>query len=368
MCTDVIILAGGSGERLWPASTTAKPKQFMALSDGETFLQGAIRRAAQLQVSGFILIITRQDWIDLVVADVAALARRVGYERLTEKVIVMAEPFGKNTAPAIAWASRFLVSLNRREKTSILMMASDHVIEPDEAFAADCRLAAAYAAENRLVTFAIPPTAPETGYGYILAGKPLSAPLPGSAFEIASFREKPDRATAEVWLADGRYYWNSGLYAFRADFMLAELDKYSPAISAAFPEDNTAGYTLLARNGVKVMENWPDLSASYTACPSISIDYAVSEKCQALVAVKASFSWNDVGSWDSLFPYLEAISPNAALISSNNCSVRSEIPVALCGVEDLVVVIENGRALIARRGETALVKDALAEFKKRELR
>ncbi len=370
MCTDVLILAGGSGERLWPVSNTKKPKQFMALADGESFLQAAILRAAALDIEGDICIVTRKDWADLVVADVRALADTFAMGDLLSKVIVMCEPCGKNTAPAIAWTSLYLLSLKRTKPVNILMMASDHIIKPLDSFIADVQTAAWHAERNNLVSFAIPPTSPATGYGYIKAVAPVDCSLDNAtpSFKIETFREKPDATTAKNYLADGHYYWNSGIYAFRADFFLSELAIHSSETSRAFDSLGTVGIsgtgaTIEIRDGIRVMTAYPGLDEAYLAAPSISIDYAVSEKCANSVTVRATFLWDDVGTWDSLAKYSDTLPHDTVAVDSRNCYVHSDIPVALCGVEDLVVVIENGKALVSRKGETNLVKDALSLLK-----
>lgn len=368
MCTDVLILAGGSGERLWPVSDNSKPKQFMRLADGESFLQQAMRRALALGVEGEICVVTRKDWIDLVVADALDLAEKTGDPNVLAKTLVMSEPCGKNTAPAIVWTAKYLQGLKRDKSANILMMASDHIIKPLDSFVEDVRTASWHSERGSLVSFAIPPTSPATGYGYIRAVEAAACP-PSSrspSFKIAEFVEKPDAATARAYVEDGHYYWNSGIYAFRADFYLAESEKHSPEISAAFAGLGSAA-TIELRKGVRVMTGYEGLEEAYAKTPSISIDYAISEKCESAVTVRASFLWDDVGTWDSLAKYFDTVPPTVAAVDSKNCFVQSDIPVALCGVDDLVIVIKNGKALVSRKGETNLVKDALAQFKEKGL-
>ncbi len=368
MFTDVLILAGGSGERLWPVSSKAKPKQFMTLEGGDSFLQSAIRRAWGLGISGSIIVATRRDWTGLVVRDAVGLAGRMGEPALLSKILVTSEPEGRNTAPAIAWACRYLLSLDRPATPNVLLMASDHVIKPFDSFLHDARTAARYASEGNLVSFSITPTFPSTGYGYIKAGKSAGVPREdeGPAFRIETFREKPDTASARLYLEDGHYFWNSGLYAFRADFYLSELEKHAPEVFAAF-EGTGGDVTIETRDGVSIMTEYSGLADAYAKTPSISIDYAVSEKCDRAVTVKASFLWDDVGTWDSLAKYSDGLPENAFPVDSKNCYVNSEIPVALCGVDDVIVVIRDGKALVARKGETNLVKDALGAMKRKGL-
>ncbi len=362
-----MILAGGAGERLWPASDLNRPKQFMSLHDGKSFLQGALERAAALQPSGSVLVVTRSGWVDLVQADIAALLSRPEWiNRISpEKFIILAEPVGRNTAAAIAWACRYLEAADRPGSARILMMASDHIISPVESFCSDCLLADNLVSSGSVVTFGIPPTGPATGYGYIKLGSALHTDAAGEAFLVEGFREKPDAATARLWLNEGGYVWNSGLYGFRLDVMLEELERSAPDILASFPR-STEQPKYERLSGANLLTDWPGLAESYSECPSVSIDYAVSEHCLRLASVRASFRWDDVGSWDSLSAWLPPDSGTGAVVrfETQNCTVRSELPVALCGVEDLIVVIENGRALVAKRGKTALAKDALVEFKK----
>jgi Mannose-1-phosphate guanylyltransferase len=368
MCTDVLILAGGSGERLWPVSDAAKPKQFMKLADGESFLQSAISRAVALDIEGDICIVTRREWTELVIEDVVSLASATGNPALLSKVLIMSEPCGKNTAPAIVWTAKYLLSLKRERPVNILLMASDHIIKPIDSFVADVETASWLSEQGNLVSFAIPPVTPSTGYGYIRAGKSVACPIDHASpsFKIDAFKEKPDAVTARVYVEDGHYYWNSGLYAFRADFYLDESRKHSPDVIEAFSSLGQ-DVTIELQEGIRVMTHHDGLDDAYRKTPSISIDYAISEKCQSSVTVRSSFLWDDVGTWDSLAKYFDDVPPSTAAVESKNCFVHSDIPVALCGVDDLVVIIKNGKALVARKGETNLVKDALAVMKKKGL-
>ncbi len=366
MCTDVLILAGGVGERLWPVSTVERPKQFLRVSGGLSFLQSALLRAWNLHVSGSIHVITRSVWTDLVIADVQDLAERENLPDLPKKVTVMGEPCGKNTAPAAAWLSRLLETKTPGGASSILLMASDHVIGNTDQFVSDAETASWFAQRENLVSFAITPRSPSSGYGYIHAGSPLDCPVSRSApaFVTESFREKPDEHTAERYLAEGSWYWNSGLYAFRSDFYLAELGKHAPGIAAAFssplaPEYRDAG-------GIRVLQEDPAVLDAYDKTPSVSIDYAVSEKCEQSVSVVARFDWDDVGSWDSLSQYFEQTESGTARIEAPETWVHSDIPVALCGVEDIIVVIRDGKAFISRKGQTNLLKEALGELRKKD--
>ncbi len=366
MCTDVLILAGGVGERLWPVSTVERPKQFLRISGGYSFLQSALLRAWSMNVSGMIHIITRTVWTDLVLSDVHDLAVRENLPDLPKKVAVMGEPCGKNTAPAAAWLARLLETVNPGGKSSILLMASDHVIGKNDVFVSDAETASWYANTEQLVSFAIRPRSASAAYGYIHAGAPLDCPVPQAspAFVAESFREKPDEQTAIRYLAEGSWYWNSGLYAFRSDFYLAELEKHAPEIAAAFSVPFTSEYRDV--DGVRVLREDPAVLDAYNSTPSVSIDYAVSEKCEQSVSVVARFDWDDVGSWDSLSRYYEQTESLIAQVDSHGNWIHSDIPVALCGIEDAIVVVHDGKAFISRKGQTNRLKEALADLRKKE--
>lgn len=366
MCTDVLILAGGVGERLWPVSTVDRPKQFLRISGGISFLQSALLRAWSLNISGSIHVITRAVWTDLVVSDVQDLAERENLPDLPKKVVVLGEPCGKNTAPAAAWLSRLLETENPGGKSSILLMASDHVIGNTEQFISDTETASWFAENEKLVSFAITPRSPSTGYGYLHAGSALDSPVSRSApaFVTESFREKPDEETAQRFLDEGSWYWNSGLYAFRSDFFLDELEKHAPDIAAAFSPALSPEYRDIG--GIRVVQEDPAVMNAYGTTPSVSIDYAVSEKCDRSVSVVARFDWDDVGSWDSLSRYYDQTESVTARVNAPETWVHSDIPVALCGVEDIIVVIRDGKAFISRKGQTNLLKEALAELRKKD--
>lgn len=397
MFTDVLILAGGSGERLWPASTNENPKQFMRLDGCEmpggtffapSFLQRALRLAYAIPDISNIYIITRKNWVDKVAEHVSELAIIPAYKSACKKVIVMGEPFGRNTAPAIMWACSYIKSLRRCDEqgapapTRILMMASDHIIEPEDRFVHDALLALDAAVQNKLAAFGITPRGPETGYGYLEVA-PVGTTEAGAAAEsakatpaeasapvqaIISFKEKPDLATAQTYVDAGNYFWNSGLYAFRADFMIAQLEQHAPEVVAPWKQRLVAPKEILftIQRSTRVMEDL-ELESIYDQSPSISIDYAVSEKTKHAVCVPAGFNWDDLGTWDSIANNNPKKVPgrNAAEIEvqSSNCYVRSRLPVALCGVEDLIVVVEKGQVLVCKKGESNLVKEALAASK-----
>ncbi len=362
-CTDVVILAGGSGERLWPLSDGNRPKQFIRLEDGSSFLQAAVARAFALDVKGDVIIITRESWVTLVTGSVLELLERTGRANLADRVLVLGEPVGKNTAPPLAWACSYLLSLDRGYVPNIFVMASDHVITPIESFVRDVRSASRISDDCKLVSLAIRPAYPATGYGYIKAGPPV--PCVGiedaTAFAVNSFVEKPNLAVATEYLADGGYFWNSGMYAFKADFFLEELAAHRPELARAFSglERDTP---VTGPSGIRVIASSKSVAAAYGSCESVSIDYAVSEKCARSVSVRATFHWDDVGSWDSFAKYAPAHDEGVMRAESENCFVYSDVPVQLCGVDDLVVVIHGGKALVSKKGKTDIVRNMDMRF------
>ena len=226
------------------------------------------------------------------------------------------------------------------------------MISPVKRFAADAEAACRLAREGRLVCFGVPPTRPETGYGYLEAGAPLAG-----GFAVRSFREKPDAATAAEYLGSGSYYWNAGMFCFTTGAFLAALAEHVPAIAGAFEAASSLD---------------PDaLAPVYEALPKISIDYAVMEKSRDVAVVPASFGWTDVGSWDEAAVLVETAAADARTgpgaagtvpvvrVESDGCFVDSELPVVLCGVSGLHVVVRNGRVLVCRRGASQLVKEAV---------
>ncbi len=360
MFTDIVILAGGSGTRLWPASVPSCPKQFMTLENGLSFLQTAVYRALLLEPEGSILIITRADLERPVIEDCRHLAENLeiscpDYARmLREKTVIILEPCARSTAPALALACRY-AELRERDKTScMLVMTSDHVISPAEAFLKDAEKAALLARGSRLVCFAVPPNGPSPDYGY-MKGEPLppenGGEAGGSVLKIVSFREKPDEETATRWLAEGGYYWNSGMYAFRCDFFMKELEKHQKEIIRAFSALGNS-FRCERKKSFAVISHWDGLAQAYGNSPSISADYAVSEKCSDTVAVKVSFSWDDVGNWDAFSRCLGKNSAHTVSVESSNNFIYSDIPVALCGVNGLIVVIKNGQSLVLQKGKS----------------
>lgn len=359
MFTDAVILAGGFGERLWPASKPDCPKQFLSLEGGISFLQSSVLRAAALGLSGNILIITRSDLLELAASQCRALTEQADpilRKKLKEDVYIIAEPTPRHTTAPVILACHFLEKLQPKVNHSLIVLTSDHVISPKEAFIGDCSTACKYAENNMFVCFAVPPTEPATGFGYIKGGETLHDI---NAFHIAEFKEKPDFTTACKYIADGNYWWNSGMFAFNVAFFKEELQLCEPAIYNTFLILKDAPNPVIGYfNGIKYVEAWEGMDEAYRLTPAISIDKSIAERTTRACAIKASFSWDDVGSWDAFEKLFSENPGKTALVNSNNCFVYSDIPVAICGVDDLVVVIKNGSALVMKKGSSTLVREA----------
>jgi mannose-1-phosphate guanylyltransferase/mannose-6-phosphate isomerase len=335
-----VLLSGGSGTRLWPVSRKALPKQFLALTGPRTLLQETASRAMG---AGFAapLVICAEDHRFLV----AEQLRDVPGAR------IVLEPAARGTAPAAAIAA--LLVAEDRPDGLVLLMPADHVVTDAKAFAAALEVAAGAAQAGALVTFGITPTAPQTGYGYIRAGAALAG-VPG-AFKVAQFVEKPDRVTAENYLAAGGYSWNSGMFLFRADMMLAEMARLEPVLLPA------------CREALAQARRDPDFirlaAAAFLSSPARSIDYAVMERTTNAAVVPAAIGWNDIGSWQSLWEIAGGAAGGNVELGDvltqhvHGSYIRSEGPlIAAIGVEDLVIVATKDAVLVSRRDAVQEVK------------
>ena len=366
MITDVLILAGGFGERLWPASSPEKPKQFMELNGNLSFLQNSIRRALALDIPGKILIITRKDIENestLQCKRLAVAENTANANKILNDCVVIAEPAGRHTAAAIVTGICFIKKLFENQKRTFLVLTSDHAISPMENFVSDCKKAAVAAEKGKFVCFAIPPESPSVEYGYIKIDEPVEGC--DSSFVISHFKEKPDLRTAREYLASGKYFWNSGMFAFDADDFMREMknctkevyDSFAPVFAGKKP-------CVTKMNDIDVIKDWPEFLKVYETVPKIAVDKAVGEKTANACAVTTTFSWTDIGNWD-VFSKM-CTDPVNAKVVQKNCSgnfVYSDIPVVLCGVSDLVVVAKNGGLLIMKKGSSDLVREAAKEMK-----
>jgi mannose-1-phosphate guanylyltransferase/mannose-6-phosphate isomerase len=348
-----VILSGGSGTRLWPLSRAVMPKQLLPLVTDKTMLQETVLRVAGWPEMMAPLVVCGNEHRFLV----AEQLREIGIKPLG----IMLEHVGRNTAPAVAAAAHFLRNID--PDAVMLVLPADHVINDNAAFAAAVSKAAALVEGGALATFGIVPLAPETGYGYIRAG----AATPGldGGYQVARFVEKPDRETAQTFLSEGGYYWNSGMFLFRAERYLSELAQFAPAIAAAAEAAVRLGYSDL--DFCRLDE------ASFTMCPSDSIDYAVMERTADAVVVPADIGWSDVGSWSALWEVQQRDADgnvrrgDVYLDGVSNSLVRAENRiVAVIGVQDLVVVETKDAVLIAHKDHVQRVKQVVDHLKLNE--
>ncbi len=337
-----IILAGGSGTRLWPLSREDYPKQFLKLNGEKSLLRQTAERLLTFLRPEDLIVITRKDYRFHVKSHLAGIE---GYH-------LLCEPVGRNTAPAIAFALAYAKeNLPNFEEETFLVCPSDHVIEPTEDFARIAVEAEEIARAGYLVTFGIEPTRPETGYGYIKKGEPLEV-SEGKAFKVAAFTEKPDRKTAEQYLSSGGFYWNAGIFLFPTFTLEEEFERHAPDI-----------YSLYGKGYAALVEGFSGL-------PNISIDYAVMEKSTRAAVVPLSIYWNDIGSWDALFDILEkdeagnAKSGRVITIDTENSLIfGNKRLIATIGLEGHLVVETPDALLLVKRGQTQKVSQLVKTLK-----
>jgi len=332
-----IILCGGSGTRLWPISRTLMPKQFVKLFSNKSLFQLTVERNSKVCDSQFIVSNAEQYFL--------SVDQLEELYKTNNKYLL--EPVGRNTAPAIALAC---FALDPEEL--VLVTPSDHLIKDETEYAKVLKIASELASQNNLVTFGITPTFAETGFGYIESE---------NTYDVKAFYEKPNKQTAEKYLEAGNYYWNSGMFLFKAGVFLEELQKYSPAIyEASLEAFNNASKDELIRIKHIDMANIPE----------DSIDYAVMEKSSKVKVVPSDIAWSDVGSFDALYDELpkdengNTQNPNHISIDSkNNLIYGCERKIATVDIEDCIIVDTGDALLISKKGSSQKVKDVVAHLK-----
>ncbi|WP_206211953.1 mannose-1-phosphate guanylyltransferase/mannose-6-phosphate isomerase [Wenzhouxiangella sp. XN24] len=345
-----VILSGGSGTRLWPLSRQLYPKQLLPLVGKDTMLQATLRRLEGLDGVADPIIVCNEEHRFLV----AEQLRQID----VDPAAILLEPAGRNTAPAVALAAA--AALQDREQGDdpiLLVLPADHVIRNAEAFRAALQVGARLAAEDKLVTFGVVPDRPETGYGYIRAA------ARNGAAAVEQFVEKPDPALAEKYVASGDYFWNSGMFMFRAGRYIEELRNHRPEIvtqcvAAIAAAKNDLDFTRVDRD-------------AFEACPSDSIDYAVMEKTEYAWVVPLDAGWSDVGSWASLHDACDADPAGNVTVGdvlmedTQRCYLYAESRlVAAVGLADCVVVETKDAVLVAPRDRVQEVKQLVERLKK----
>lgn len=334
-----VIMSGGSGTRLWPLSRKQKPKQFIALFGDNTIFQETLSRLGGLKGLESPIVVCNHDHRFMVAEQLQELD--------IDSPTILLEPFGRDTAPALAIAA--LQSMVSEEDPILLVLAADHVIEDVASFHSAISLATEQAEAGLVVTFGIVPTVPHTGYGYIQANQK------GAVSKVKAFVEKPDLDTATEYFASGDYYWNSGMFMFKASTLVAELEQYSPDIITQCRKALTKGYTDL--DFIRLD------SDTFKACPANSIDYAVMEKTDKAIVVPLDAGWNDVGSWSSLWECSgqdensNVLKGDVIVDDVQNSYVHSDGRlVAVLGLDDVVVVETPDAVMVAHKDSAQNVK------------
>ena len=344
-----VLLSGGVGSRLWPVSRELYPKQFLPLADDRLSLfQQTLERLDGMPALGEPIVVCNEEHRFLV----AQQLRELGHEGAS----IILEPVGRNTAPAIALAA--IDALKQTADAVLLVLPADHVIRDRAALQRAAQRAMAQAGAGQLVTFGIVPHAPETGYGYIRRGDALG----DEVFAVSHFAEKPDLETAKGYVASGEYFWNSGMFVFRADRYLEELERHAPPMLAACRKAYEQASDDL--DFIRVHKE------SFLACPSDSIDYAVMERTARAAMVPLECGWNDVGSWGALWQTGTAdergnVSRGDVILRNvSNAYVRAESRlVAAVGLDDVVIVETPDAVLVANKDASQDVKHIVAHLK-----
>jgi mannose-1-phosphate guanylyltransferase len=356
-----MILAGGAGTRLWPLSREAAPKPFMPLPDGETLLAKTAQRALALDGVDSLFTITNREYYFHAKDTYGALQPAC-------RSVYLLEPFGRNTAPAVALGALFAQAQGFGDHV-LLVLPADHLIRDQDAFADAVARAGALATKGLLVTFGINPTHPETGFGYIECGALLERAegnLP-SAYRALRFAEKPALATARDYLTSGHYVWNSGMFAFTPDAIVDAFARHAPGVLAAVRPIAQA----LAPDATML-----EVDASlFAAVPDISLDYAIMERAAEageVAVVRGAFDWSDVGSWQAIAALADAdgdgnrgSGERVAIATRETYVHAADRVVATVGVENLVIVDTPDAVLVAHRDHVQRVKEVVGELKAR---
>jgi mannose-1-phosphate guanylyltransferase len=340
-----VIMAGGSGTRLWPLSRAAHPKQFLSLHGDDTMLQSTVKRLGGLDIQSSFIICNEEH--RFFVAEQLREIDKLGS--------IILEPEAKNTAPAIA-----LAALLSQDDPLLLVLAADHVIADEATFASAVLEAVPLAESGKLVTFGIVPNEPHTGYGYIKRGK-----IQAGGYIVDRFVEKPTIKLAEEYINSGEHYWNSGMFLFKASRYLEELKKFRPDIYSACKKSSL--HTSYDLDFLRINKE------PFMACPSESIDYAVMEATTDAVVVPMDAGWSDIGSWNSLWQISEkdhngnVISGDVISCKTNNSLIKSDDKlITTVGVNDLVVVATKDTVMVAHRDEVQDIKNIVRHLKKQK--
>ncbi len=346
-------MAGGVGSRFWPMSRENRPKQFLdVLGTGKTLIQMTYDRLLRLVPADQIYVVTNQKYAKLVNEQIGLSADKI-----------LTEPMRKNTAPAIAYASHKIFALN--PEANLIVAPSDHLILKEDAFVEIVNTALQKADEgSNLVTLGLKPTRPDTGYGYIQfeSGQDI---IIGEVKKVKQFAEKPNRELAEIFLKSGDYYWNSGIFIWKAKTILESLQKFKPQLNELFTSKG---------NDYNTSNEQTFINDAFTRCEDISIDFAILENAKNVFVVLADLGWSDLGTWGSLYTHLNKDVEGNAVIgnevylfeSANNIVNLPDGKVALLqGLDGYIVVESNGILMVVKKDDEQKIKNYVAQIQKR---
>ena len=355
-CADItlvpVILCGGAGSRLWPVSRAKHPKPFIRLDDGTSLLQKAFQRGAELPNVSEVLTVTNRELFFLIEDEYREIKKTLNHSINTSFIL---EPFGRNTAPAIASAC-LQVRETHGEDAVLLVLAADHLINSQDAFVKAVTRACGLAREGKLVTFGIQPTSPETGYGYIEA----------DGEKVVRFVEKPSQETAVEYLSSGNFLWNSGMFCFQAGAILKEMEMHCPDVLKTSKRCMSGARKATGKGFIQVEIGAEDFSS----VPEDSIDYAVMEKTQTAAVVACDIGWSDIGCWRSLGDLTPAdennnrIRGDVFVEDTRDCIIKSDDRVVgALGIDNLLVIDTADALLVAHKEKSQQVKNIYSRLK-----
>ena len=344
-----LILAGGTGTRLWPRSRTASPKQLLDLTGSGSMMQATVNRILPIIRAESIFVATNQQYGPLIKNQLPSLLERN----------IIEEPSGKNTAPCIGLAA---LHMERLDPEGIMAsLHADHYIKDEEGFRQTVLAAAEVARKGYLVTLGITPDKPDTGYGYVQRGAALESYNDHAVYEVARFLEKPDQETAEKFVASGQYYWNSGIFIWKISTLLQAFQDYMPEFSDQL---NQIGQVLEAGDGVAAVE---DIASIWQRIQPQSIDVGIMERADKVAVVPADFGWNDVGSWAAIHEINEPDENGNVVLNAEHLGIDTDGSlvqgngrlVVTIGLEDVVIVDSDDALLICAKDRVQDIKQVV---------
>jgi len=349
-----VIMAGGSGTRFWPVSRNTLPKQLLPITGGKAMLEETIDRLAGLIPDDRIWVVTNALQLDKV--------KKLCPQLKEDHILV--EPFGRNTAACVGLAAVAISQIDPED--TMVVLPADHLIRPKEAFQECLKAGANLAATpGHLVTFGVSPTHPATGYGYIEKGAATESPANSTAYQVASFKEKPDETTAAEFLATGNYLWNAGIFVWRADSILNAIETHMPALSK--------GISQLGKDFDDYQDQIADV---YDNLESVPVDVGILEKSNQVQVLEVNYQWSDVGSWKSLYELVaKDDNQNASLFPSGGRLLTEDAKgilaysddrhsIAVLGLENIIVVCTKDSVLVANRDDAEQVKKIVDQLKR----